>query len=588
VNGYLKTLLFIITFFFNLSIISESSSDYQWPVQGEKMVTGSFGEFRAFYFHLGLDFATSGKIGTPILSMNDGKLFKIQSLRYSIGNAALIKQNDGLTARYGHMSRFSDRILEALRPEIKEKIRFREDFENIVNEVEAIEIKKGEVIGYSGDTGIGPAHLHVELMEGDYYYNTASKLSLKDINGSIQVAALDAIPEDNKSFISGRNIQKKLSLSRSGDIINAGTITLKGAMSFRMNAVEATGRGNRIGFQKLSISLNGKELQEFDFSRIKADEMNRSCFILDNYKSNISGRPFRHFFHNREESALENFKYKEKNSGIITDSMLDEGKSNLVELQVVGLDEKKVITRVYVNKDTANYPPSQNIEKVNNIFPNTELTMKSDDELAEVKFESGSVYTPEHFVFEKTKESDINEEGLIPITPVYSVKPEFREFNKGYDLKIKIADERQLIWGKLGLFSVSERGKVIRYLYSANFKAPIFTMKLHSSGNFIVLSDQSKPVVLMHKWKNKQEFKDDKFKIYFKVRDSGTGVAESAVKAKIDGEDVKLDYEPEKIRYEAFYPDTIYKEGPHVLEIIATDRAGNISEPLKFEYSVKK
>ncbi|MDX1957036.1 MAG: hypothetical protein SFU98_00590 [Leptospiraceae bacterium] len=578
--------LFLLSFILKTEIIFPEEEKYHWPVQGEKMITGSFGEFRAYYFHLGLDLATEGKIGIPILAMTDSKLFRVQSLRYSIGNAILLKQKDGIVARYGHMSRFSDKIVNSLKPEFQTKIIYREDFEYNIPEVEAIEIKKGEVIGYSGDTGIGPAHLHVELMKDGYYINTASKLDIPELGTRIEVGALEVIPEDNQSFINGKNHLYKIPLARDGNNFSTNPIHLKGTMSFRLNATEATGRGNRIGFQRLSISLNQKLLQEFSFDFIQTNEVNRSCFILDNYRSNMSGRPFRYYFHNRMENALENFKVKAKNSGLINDKMLSD-KENIVSLEVQGLGGKLVVFKIPVIRDTKEYlEKSNNIEKSPNISPNVELRIGTEDGLASVSFDKESVFSEEQFSFFKSKESEIDEEGMIPITPIYSIKPVYLEFNKGFDLTIQISDPKLLVWGKLGLYMITERGKIIRHISQATQSKTLFYTKSKLTGNFIILSDQSAPKISIVKYKENHRFPNSNFRIFLKVKDIGTGVPDSQFKAKIDDLDAKLDHDPEKGTFEIFYPEIIYTKGKHKITATATDRVGNVSEQFQFNYTV--
>ncbi len=87
-------------------------------------------------FHHGLDFG--GKLGTPIISTADG-IVEFSGFNKGYGNLVMIHHNFGFKTAYGHM-------LQNL--EVK-----KGDF-----------VKKGDVIGYLGNTGIstGP-HLHYEV-----------------------------------------------------------------------------------------------------------------------------------------------------------------------------------------------------------------------------------------------------------------------------------------------------------------------------------------------------------------------------------------------------------------------------------------
>jgi murein DD-endopeptidase MepM/ murein hydrolase activator NlpD len=75
--------------------------------------------------------------GTPIVAAADGRVIEA-GWRGGYGQQVEIAHADGIETRYGHMSRIAARIGEAVR--------------------------KGEVIGYVGSTGLstGP-HLHFEV-----------------------------------------------------------------------------------------------------------------------------------------------------------------------------------------------------------------------------------------------------------------------------------------------------------------------------------------------------------------------------------------------------------------------------------------
>ena len=68
-------------------------------------------------------------------------------------------------SRYGHMSAFADNVWSAIQDkDLLEKRKRRQDFEYNLTASEQVRVKKGDVIGYSGDTGIGPSHLHLEIL----------------------------------------------------------------------------------------------------------------------------------------------------------------------------------------------------------------------------------------------------------------------------------------------------------------------------------------------------------------------------------------------------------------------------------------
>ena len=102
-------------------------------------------------FHAGMDF--SAKTGTPIYATGDGKISKVKRSRRGYGNHVIIDHGFGYKTLYAHMSRY------------------------IVKRGE--KIKRGDVIGYVGNTGTSIApHLHYEVHHNgkkinpvNFYYN---------------------------------------------------------------------------------------------------------------------------------------------------------------------------------------------------------------------------------------------------------------------------------------------------------------------------------------------------------------------------------------------------------------------------------
>jgi len=106
-------------------------------------ITSDFGKARVYNdtlkgYHSGTDFRA--KMGTPIIASNDGKVVLATNRFYS-GNSIIIDHGQGIYTCYYHLSKFKTKKGDM--------------------------VKKGEVIGLSGDTGriTGP-HLHFSARVG--------------------------------------------------------------------------------------------------------------------------------------------------------------------------------------------------------------------------------------------------------------------------------------------------------------------------------------------------------------------------------------------------------------------------------------
>ena len=127
--------------FFEASGVGEQREGLVAPVPGS--MTSRFGMRRHPILgykrmHAGLDF--KARHGTPIVAVTDGRVIGAGRMG-GCGNAVRLRHAGGLDTRYCHMSRMAVRTGQA--------------------------IKRGQVIGYVGSTGLstGP-HLHYEMYRG--------------------------------------------------------------------------------------------------------------------------------------------------------------------------------------------------------------------------------------------------------------------------------------------------------------------------------------------------------------------------------------------------------------------------------------
>jgi murein DD-endopeptidase MepM/ murein hydrolase activator NlpD len=94
--------------------------------------------------HTGIDFAAP--IGTPIYATADGKIEEVSVKFSGYGKMIVIDHGFGFKTRYAHMHEFAVRQGQT--------------------------IKRGELIGYVGDTGLSTApHLHYEVLKNNVLIN---------------------------------------------------------------------------------------------------------------------------------------------------------------------------------------------------------------------------------------------------------------------------------------------------------------------------------------------------------------------------------------------------------------------------------
>ena len=143
------------------------SRGYGWPMDLKQVsFSSTYGELRKNHFHAGLDWRTGGHIGEPLKAIKDGYVCRLSVSPVGYGNAVYIQHADGTMSVYGHMDRFRDDIARRIRQEQYKNKSYKVYFDLSPDE---FPIKKGEVFGYSGNTGSsGGPHLHMEIRtDGD-------------------------------------------------------------------------------------------------------------------------------------------------------------------------------------------------------------------------------------------------------------------------------------------------------------------------------------------------------------------------------------------------------------------------------------
>ena len=155
-------ILFTLLFISNINSLISQEIDFHSPIDAPFDLSGTFGEFRS-RFHTGIDFKSRGVQGQKIFSIEDGFVSRIEVNNYGYGKVLYIDHPNGYTSVYAHLRNFSPELNKYIKSELyKSQTNSIKKFPK-KNE---LTIRKGSVIGYSGNTGrsFGP-HLHFEIRE---------------------------------------------------------------------------------------------------------------------------------------------------------------------------------------------------------------------------------------------------------------------------------------------------------------------------------------------------------------------------------------------------------------------------------------
>jgi len=137
-------------------------SDYIWPTDAGTIITSTFAEFRTLHFHGGIDISTGDHTGYQVFASRDGYISRIFVSPTGYGKMLFVRHRDGYTTVYAHLSRFAPTINLRTAQEQRRCECYPIDIRCDSGE---FPVRKGELIAYTGDTGIGSPHLHFEIRD---------------------------------------------------------------------------------------------------------------------------------------------------------------------------------------------------------------------------------------------------------------------------------------------------------------------------------------------------------------------------------------------------------------------------------------
>lgn len=127
------------------------------PFQRDAYLTSSFGENRGTRYHAGIDYSTEMEEGWPIFAPENGYVKEVQTSPFGYGKVMYFEGNSGKTWVFAHQSSFTPAVENAVRQ------KQQATKSNDVTVKPNIRFRKGDTLTYSGSTGIGNPHLHLEV-----------------------------------------------------------------------------------------------------------------------------------------------------------------------------------------------------------------------------------------------------------------------------------------------------------------------------------------------------------------------------------------------------------------------------------------
>tara|TARA_Y100000996_G_scaffold82647_1_gene56760 strand:- start:182 stop:2410 length:2229 start_codon:yes stop_codon:yes gene_type:complete len=272
-------------FYITLTTFLISNPDeYIWPTDASKTLTAFFGEMRPHRYHVGIDVRTYGENGKEIYAITDGYIYRVKVSNDGYGNVIYIKHNDGNISLYAHLSKFNKKIQKVV-----EQLQFKRNSYSIDHLLEPglINVSKGDIIGYTGDTGgLSGPHLHFEIRDEINRpinpLNTSLGGEFNDTKKP-QPISIAFIPQSNESKINGFNLTEEYLINQDQTIIDD-TLKVEGEFGIAINVVDKVdGQPFSYGIYSIDLFINDEYHYGVKFDRTSFNQSNQ-IYLERNYE----------------------------------------------------------------------------------------------------------------------------------------------------------------------------------------------------------------------------------------------------------------------------------------------------------------
>ncbi len=258
--------------------------NYLWPTDASKYLTSGFGESRPRRFHAAIDVKTWNQTGYKIFATRNGYIERMSISSFGYGRALYLRLDTGEVAVYAHLERFNDTLQALAEAEQERQGEFR--IEKYF-ETGAIPVQQGEMLGYTGQSGIGVPHLHFELRDSrNRPINPLHKQF--DVVDKIRpiVKAVIVSPLAVGAMVDGDFLAKAFKPAAGNGVLKISTpIRVHGKVGFALDAYDqADGANNQFNVYRHQLYVDGRlqfqsQCDRFSFPENKLIELMQDFFL---------------------------------------------------------------------------------------------------------------------------------------------------------------------------------------------------------------------------------------------------------------------------------------------------------------------
>ena len=555
-----KIIYFFIFFFFsnNLSF----SQEYINPLDFRLLLSGTFGELRGNHFHAGIDFKTKGVEGQKIYAIADGYISRIKVSSYGYGKALYINHPNGQTSVYAHLKEFSEKIDTIVKKEHYK----REKFEiNIFPKANSINVKQGEVIALSGNSGSSQgAHLHFEIRDT----KTEHPLDPLDFgfkvidNISPILKELKVFDLDNHKLSKTYKIKKIKENYYVGDTIYSNEKTGLGIYTYD----QSNDAYNKNGVNAIKLFLDSNLIYHFELDKLDFSKNKYINAHIDYEEKVLSKRKF-HKCYRLPHNPLKNYKTI-LNSGYIN---LDDNKVYHIKFEVFDSYKNKSELSFYLKKAKIDYKDTS--EVTNEIVRKFSWYNENNFSNNNFKISINKNYLYESIDFKYLEKDSL--EGVYG--KIHQCHYEIVPLHKSAKISIRASVPRHL---REKVYIAKIKGEKFRY-FGNKWENNFLTAKISEFGDFAIAADTTLPKITgVNIYPGKEIKKQQTIKCLIEDKESGI----KKYNASINNKWILMEYDHKRKLLEYDFNEIVQK-GENIFNLEVEDMLGNIKNySAKFYY----
>ena len=277
-----------------------------WPLDLEtRYLTSNFMEYRGGRYHAGLDFKTQSREGFVVRAVEDGYISRLRCTPTAYGRVVYLRGDSGRTFVFAHMQRFNDDLRQRVELNQQASGKYRT---SLYFQEDEIRVRKGDVLGLSGQSGTGGPHLHFEVRDRNQrpVDPQVAGFAVRDALPPV-IHSLRAWPASADARIFGEDGEWVYPAAEAGGLAgDLGVLVVRGPVAFSARVVEATdAAGHRLEPWLIELRRDGEVVYRCANEAFAFDQnAQQRLEWTDAADWTEGGIPREHWLHRREGVTL--------------------------------------------------------------------------------------------------------------------------------------------------------------------------------------------------------------------------------------------------------------------------------------------